>query len=102
MHRIGCRDAVSRRVFVRLDLVGIVGEQRELAAVAVVDKFAIDLPAALPAVEIPGAGPLAGGRNIGRIAAAKSAAVEPHIGARGAIGTDRLGELHAHLLSRSG
>ncbi len=102
------RRAAGRRleedggIFVRLSHVVIVEERGELADMVLMDELGVDLIAALLAVEVPCARILARRRDIGRIAAAEGAAVEPHEGARGRIAADGLADLCAEFLERVG
>jgi hypothetical protein len=87
-------------VLVRLGLVRVRQVEGQLTALAVVDVFQVDLIAALLAVEVPGAGLLAGVGDIEAVVSGERAGVEAHEGAAGVVAAERLAQLAAELGAR--
>ena len=87
---------VHGAVFVRLDLVRVIEEQGQLARLAAVDVFGIELVAALARIEVPGARFVVQDGKVGAAAVAEGARVIAGKRARGAVAAHRL--LHAGAL----
>ena len=90
LRRRGRVDVAGGGVLVRLDLVRKSEIAGQLADAVFMRELGIGLPATLHAAEIPRAGALAQAGEIQLVAAAKLAAFKAGIGARRAIGTNRL------------